>query len=250
MRKNEKGMSCLGMLIERRGSSCLIRQYNASCVVLSRPEESRFLNRRARSCFASNVVPCVGSMATPAERSGQGCRDLAQRLGNAARVLTEPERYLVPRLAAGLERLMDMRIADLLKVARRLGSPVFWCYMSDGWGCDISESKAVKTDIYSSRVTTRHRAEFLAENIIVNSLDADDKTLSLLKCLPPRAIKNKSGWDIFAASCEQPFLRYSCPSQILVSWHLQDGLHAASMVRRQQARHELYYDVVAESTLR
>lgn len=93
----------------------------------------------------------------------------------------------------------------------------------------------------------RFRAEFLAEKVLLKSVDGDGRVVSVLRILQPRSIVSKTGWDIFGAANEQPFLRLKLPSQIVVTWHVQDGLHAAGMLRRQQSRHELFYDLAESS---
>ena len=46
---------------------------------------------------------------------------------------------------------------------------------------------------------------------------------------------------IFSASMRIPFLRLHVPSQVVITLVMQDGLHAAGFLRRQQGRHDGHY---------
>ena len=63
-----------------------------------------------------------------------------------------------------------------------------------------------------------------------------------LRLKPPRLMAGKTGWRVFGASLGEGFLRLSNPDSSVVSVYLQDGLHAASFLRRHKARHEIHYD--------
>eukprot|EP00974_Lingulodinium_polyedra_P047725 4582194-Lingulodinium_polyedra.AAC.1 len=69
--------------------------------------------------------------------------------------------------------------------------------------------------------------------------------MGALVCIPPRLLEAKGGWDVLGASLVHAWPRHHAPQAIIVNIYLQDGLHAVSFGRRQQARHELYYDVAA-----
>ena len=140
-----------------------------------------------------------------------GILALVERLGSASRMLNERTRYAMGSVSAGLARLMENRCADLLEQSRSGQAPVLFVYMSDGWACDISQTKAIPTDASSSRVTGRFRAEFLAEKVILKTFDATGSLISCLKVLPPRGMTSKSGWDIFGASMEQFFFALVTP---------------------------------------
>lgn len=177
-----------------------------------------------------------------------GVLSLFERLGSTSRVLTEAEKYATFRAVAGLQSLMWRRWNLLLAVALETGLPVLHCYMSDGWACDLTKCRSLQTEAGRSSLVGRFRAEFLAEKAILKIPNGDGSIDKAIRILPPRSMESKTGWDVFAAANELPFLRLSLPSHIIVSWHVQDGLHFGSMLRRQQSRHELFYDMQDDAT--
>lgn len=132
---------------------------------------------------------------------------------------------------------------EIYDAARRQASPLMVVYMSDGWGCEITRTHTVKCGDQMIRRSGRFRAEFLAEKVLVKTIDTS--VMGAIRLKPPRLMISKTGVDIFRASLAEVFPRLQMPDGgIVLSVYLQDGLHAAGFLRRHRARHELKYDIL------
>ena len=181
-------------------------------------------------------------MASDCDVEALQAEALAEALGSASRILTKKETNLVPRLAGAIHRVMRSSWLEFLSQCEIQGTPVLWCYMSDGWACNMSKSSTVATPAGPCVRVGRFRAEFLAEKQILKGYDKHNQITSFIMISPPLSIVGKSGWHIYGACGNHPHVRLHFQSSVSIAFHIQDGLHAASMIRRQQARHEVYHD--------
>ena len=187
-------------------------------------------NHSSKSCRPSPGSPFAGM------ESSCGVVALVERLGHSSRVLTESDRWLLPRVVAAISHLIEQKWERLIVLAGTTAAPVLCCYMSDGWGCNIKDYKTIHcADASLGRSVGRLRAEFMAEKVLLKSRDESGRIHTVYKCMPPLALQAKSGWDVFALSAEQPFLRLALSGNILVSVHVQDGQHAAGQLKKQRA---------------
>jgi hypothetical protein len=117
--------------------------------------------------------------------------------------------------------------------------------MSDGYATNSQHYMSFRVGDKITQRSMKFRAEWLAEKILYKTMDPFGQRLAAIQHKPPRLMRGKTGWHVFAATLEDKFLRRELPSNILVNLFLQDGLHLLSMQRRSEARHELYYDLQA-----
>ena len=233
------------------GGGWLCEQYQSSTrVVAEQYQSSLFLvlcsfrtgeragggGPRAPAGMPSAVVPVSGHTVCQA----------VERLGHTSRFFCEDERREAHLLAAIVTDLLGDQARELLRDARQRNAPVLLAYMSDGWSTSISTTRTVPTDLVATQRVAHFRAEFLAEKTVLKTVDAAGCVKQVLLVKPPRRMDGKTGWDIFRASLTERFLRLELPLCICISFYLQDGLHAKSLVRWQRARHELHYDLMDE----
>lgn len=150
----------------------------------------------------------------------------------------------VLRLTAAIKQETNSRARDLLHKASVHGWPVLYTYMSDGWGCKVSTGRAVHVGQHLVRREGKVRAEFLLERSMFKTMSPDGPVQTSLRWEQPRGFAaGKSGWHIFQAAVEhETVLRGLGLGGVVMTFLLQDGLHISGLLRRLQARQELYYD--------
>ena len=109
---------------------------------------------------------------------------LTEKLGSASRVLTKEETRQVLPLAGAIQRVMLRKWQDLIQLGQQRATPILWCYMSDGWACDISRSRSFRTPAGPCVRVGRFRAEFLAEKQILKGYDSRDRLTSSILISP------------------------------------------------------------------
>ena len=131
----------------------------------------------------------------------------------------------------------------LVDNARQAGSQVLQAYMSDGWGCNVAEMETLKCPGNKRSLRERHRRqEFLLERVILKARNTLGDVAMAFLSPPARRMLSKGGWTVFGASLTVPILRELIPEGIVQSAYIQDGLHFQSFLRRQRARHRMFYD--------
>jgi hypothetical protein len=116
--------------------------------------------------------------------------------------------------------------------------------MSDGWGSKVSEGQAIRVGACIVRREGKYRAEFLLEKSIIKTIDAWHIVNTAISWTLPRNMgSGKSGWHVFQAQAERdPDIRRACPGSPIMTFSVQDGLHAAGMGAKMRARIQLQYD--------
>lgn len=171
-------------------------------------------------------------------------RNVIERLGTSSRVFSDEERCGVVFIASAIAELIDKKCVTVFGAARREESPLLVVYMSDGWGAEVTRTHTMRMGDQTIRRSGTFRAEFLAEKVLVKSIDSSGSIVAAIRLKPPRLMTSKGGVDIFRASLSECFGRLEVPDNIVVTVYLQDGLHAASFTRRHRSRHEVFYDLL------
>ena len=122
--------------------------------------------------------------------------------------------------------------------------PSFESYQSDGWSTFVSSHHLSEVGAYRVTRTGRARKEFLLERAIYKTTDPSHHITSKLYITPPKPMdEGICGWNVFGAASDQStMLREAGHRGVIGSHYLQDGLHADNFLRRQRARHRLYYE--------
>ena len=172
--------------------------------------------------------------------------DLAARLGRSASVLSEEDERQLQWLGAAITQFCDERWAELMRCATAGVWPLLYCHSSDGWSRTVTETKHVRFDDHLVQRRGRLRAEFLLERELLKTLDENGRIHLAMTFTPPRPmLAGKSGWHIFQAATERrDLLRLQAPSNMVLNWYVQDGLHSDQFGRRQAGRHALFYEML------
>ena len=122
--------------------------------------------------------------------------------------------------------------------------PAMLCYQSDGWGALVATTEQQKVGKTAFVRKGRIKHEFLLERSVYKTIDANDKISGALMLFVPRPmLHGVKCWNIFQASCERaPMLRTWGHRGLVISWYVQDGLHAQGFLRHHFARHRLLYE--------
>ena len=138
------------------------------------------------------------------------------------------------------------RAEAVVRSAYTAGAPIMMIHQSDGFACNMMQT--VKTPLLQktlSRVGC-YRQEWLLELQIVKTIDVGGRFEQAIRYFAPRAVVGKTGWHIFHSSLHRPTLMQwpGCEHIIKIDVFVQDGLHAAGMVKKQGALRSLFYGEV------
>ena len=79
------------------------------------------------------------------------------------------------------------------------------------------------------------------ELLLLQTLDSQNRVVSALRFYPPRPMRGKTGWHIFASSLETPSLAHEQVKNIRFFVYIQDRLHSAGSTNKLQA-----WDILAD----
>ena len=88
-------------------------------------------------------------------------RSIVEKWSRASMMLDDRAIPHQLRLWSIVQILQKERWNEVLVEARRDQSPVMLTYMSDGWGCNISEAVLITLQCMSTNREVRKRSEFL-----------------------------------------------------------------------------------------
>lgn len=122
--------------------------------------------------------------------------------------------------------------------------PMLFTYLSDGWGVTMMKCNSVQLpDGLNTKRFGDLRAEWLLEMCLFKAINSGGDISSHMSFQPPRAMVGKIGWHVFGASMATSMVTKPAGQNIIISLFVKDGLHLAVLIRRQQAIHDLYYDM-------
>ena len=125
-----------------------------------------------------------------------------------------------------------------------LGDPCCYTYQSDGWSAFVSETTTAYANGTRIVRSGRVRKEFLLERSVIRSIDAGGNIRARLRSTPPRPMDERAVcWYVLQAASEHfPTLRNLGDTGAVASFYCQDGLFKDSFIRRNRARHRLWYE--------
>ena len=119
-------------------------------------------------------------------------------------------------------------------------------HQSDGFACNMMQT--VTSPLLQKTLLRRgcYRQEWLLELQIVKTIGVGGRFEQSIRYFAPRAVVGKTGWHIFHSSLHRPTLMQwpGCEHIIKIDVFVQDGLHAAGMVKKQTALRSLFYGEV------
>ena len=170
-------------------------------------------------------------------------RALVNNLTRASSMLDDKALGPQQRLWSIMQRLQKSRWDRCIEAARRDKSPAMQIYLSDGWGCNISESILLELwNDKSTRREVRKRSEFLLERVILKVLGPSGKVSMAMRSMLPREMLGKTAWHVFGGCLGVPLLRQQLHEGIVLTVYLQDGLHFRNFKKKAEARHRLFYE--------
>lgn len=190
----------------------------------------------------------VGTKCSHEDVEPDELRALAVRLSRSALVLDAKDEKVLKCLAETILRYSEAKWAELTRCAVANGSPMLYCYGSDGWSRIISGNKVVRHPDGIVKRAGRLRAEYLLEKEILKTIGVDGRIHMVMNFAAPRPMMHgKTGWNIFQAAVERrAMLRFDAPGNIITHFFVQDGLHADQFGRYMAARHALFYQHLEE----
>ena len=144
-------------------------------------------------------------------------------------------------------RMQDRWWLELEHEAVRRNASLAYVYMSDGWGCAVSENvKVPSVDGKFTKREKKERIEWLMEKQILRALFPDGSLQVRMKSSLPRVMSGKSGWHVFGGSLDTDPLKPRCRTIVVQTIYLQDGMHHENFGAKQVARHDMLADALGE----
>jgi len=163
-------------------------------------------------------------------------RDVLSATASHSRCLDKPSVTSLRHLARCQAQVSQEWYDELLTMASKVGGPLLQYHASDGWSCNMQKTEtAPLSDGISIRRVGKRRVEYLLELLLLKTLDSRGNIVSALRFYQPRAMRGKTGWDIFASTLDCPSLLHLMGDNIKMQAFVQDGLHSPGNTKKQVA---------------
>ena len=149
-------------------------------------------------------------------------RSIVEWYGTTYRMLDRSESRQVSSLAHCVSSLLDMRWGAVAIAGVSQQLPVLCTHMSDGWSVDAQNYRVHKLGNISFRRADRYRAEYLAHKSLIRTHDSQGQERVAMRLDLPFKMPGKTGAHVFSAAFKDPWLRFLCPSQIIINSFMHD----------------------------
>jgi hypothetical protein len=162
-----------------------------------------------------------------------------QKFSVASECFTTSDKINVAKCAHAVASLTHDKCMDLVTGAG--DQALLIVHMSDGWSTWVKKSWNSHADC---RRVSKQRHEFVLERVLVKTyVDGLVSNLQMaMKVGRPRRLAERKCWNLFTSSTDFfPLAKAVGHCGITLTMYIQDGLMVASFVRRQTARHALFF---------
>ena len=153
-------------------------------------------------------------------------------------------------IASSFSALKSREWDQVLATAAEKGQPCLVSFQSDGWGVTTATSRScVVAGVRRNRVGYV-RSEYLLEVRILKTIDVSENISMAMQLPRLKLLASKAGACIFQSAVEAgPIVcsREVPGLSVVISWYLQDGLHAQGFISRMRGRHKVFHEILCSS---
>ena len=139
-----------------------------------------------------------------------------------SRSLRSSDKVYEALLARCFHKVSSERFFEIIHIAELSGAPLLMFHASDGWSTDMQQTLSAGVPGCRVHRVGTYKAEFLLEVVLLKTFDLSGDIVQALRFYPPRLMRSKTGWAVFASSLDCPRLASQSFDNICIDVFVQD----------------------------